>query len=277
MRLIKYGLVTLPEWEARDTIQAGSLSGFVGMGQGAYDTYGSALKLGATKVSRSFELYDDGPSTIQELLDALSAEASRGKRLLQAVTRDGQIRQTWAKITSIRHGYGPGEHGYQPVTIEWEVDYPYWLVREDEPVYLQDGVELDGSWELTSGRVETRNVTSYPHSFIIENDGGAPVPRGWFGFTVNTGTATGLKVENLTNGYWFQYTGSISAGKTLEVDFLLQAVRLDGVPAYGKFYSGDKQDGYMVLDLGSNEIRVTATSPSTSATLNWQWSRHYIV
>jgi hypothetical protein len=278
MRLISFGEVDLPIYSAMVKDPISTSSGLLDLRNGAFDEQGGAMILTPRTLTYSAKVMDEPElgKTATETLGELYAEFAKGRRVLRAETRDGDLRQTFAKARP-SSGWNPGELAYIPLSVVFEMDYPYWLASDDEPVYLDDGWLLDGLWTLLEGHIEDETISASPHAFTISNTGGVAVERGYVRIEPGTGAAIeNVKVENTTTGHWFKYIGTLEEGDYLEIDLLAQAVRLNGDPAYGSFYIADTQQEFMLLAVGDNLVSVTADSLTGNVGLKWQWSRHYL-
>lgn len=277
MRLVRFGQYYFSGIDAEDMFEVVARNNLMPLTNGAFDRDGQGMYLEPRIFTHDFAIFDTAEQTIQEQMDALMAEVAKGRRILQAETRDGQFRQTFAKAILATNSYAPGNLGWQPLQIRFAVDYPYWLASDDEPPYFDDGWALDDALTLGDGQKETVTVDSTLETLTISNGGNVPFVRGRV--VVEPGASasvTNLRLTNKTNGYWVQYTGTISQGDVLDIDFLAPACLLNYSPDYASLYYGSGQSSWMRLEPGDNDIEVTADSVSNSTTLYWWWSRHYL-
>lgn len=272
MRLTRLGTVTLPEGQGESSLPIGARSSLVPLPGGAFDQDGNRLYLQSQRLSYRCVITDD----IDETLDTLMREIGRGRRVLEAVLRDGTRRITWAKLVSVERESQPGMLGHQPIVLHLEQDYPYWLAGDDVPHYLDSGDALDGSWTL-GGRHETFTIDGLLVEDTITNDGGAVVPLGLVRVELDTGdSVTDLKITNDENGLWIKRVGTLQAGDVWEVDFLTRTAQLNGTDDYANLALGDNQVDWMLLELGDNAITITATALTGAFDLVWYWGRHYL-
>lgn len=277
MRLVRFGAVDLVEDDATDTFVLTGRSALVELPNGAYDPDGSAYVGLPREFKRVFLFTGSEAETIQAQLDAFLVEVGHGRRLLVAETREEERRQTWAKGQEVELEYGPGEVGMQRVTATFQVAYPFWLATADEPIYLDSGYDFDAGWTFDSGQVEVVSITALPDTFSITNEGGLDVYRGTVSIAPEAGGAIGdFTLRNNTTGHEFSYSGSLTAGDDLVVDFLTKTVRLSGVDAYDDFNIAADTLDWMALALGENSFVLTGASITGTVTLRWRWSRHYL-
>ncbi len=277
MRLTHFGQVELPGEDTQETLAVSARSALLPLPNGSFDQDGGQLYLQPVRISRKF-LVVTADQDIDTRVRGLLKEMGKGRRLLRGVLRDGRTEvQTFAKVVDIQREVSPEFHPVQqPLSITWEMDYPYWLARDDEPVYLDQGYLFDGSWNLTAGRVEQRVITASPHVFTLSNTGGVRVPRGYLLIEPRTGgSLSNFTVSNAANGMQFTYSGSLTDADSLEIEMLTKSVEKNNVGAYASFSTPADQLDWMILELDDNEITITGTVVGT-VDLWWQWSRHYL-
>src|SRR5574340_177712 len=180
MRLVSFGTLTLPLYLGEDSPPVNFRSATIGMQGGSYDQDGQRVHLTSVRVSRRMVIIAEGGQTIDEQIDAINQEGGKGTRILKAVLRDGTTyRQTWAKMISLDRDNRPGNLGQQPVSVEFFIPRPLWLVTADEPSYLDNGLYLDDGWNLDTGNYTSRAMAASPDSFTITNSGGYRIIRGY--------------------------------------------------------------------------------------------------
>jgi hypothetical protein len=276
MQLVQFGTVTLPEEDGKDSYVFPVRSGLYKLRGGAYDQDGGGVFPESRNITRSFVVMESATQTIQEKLDELMSEFSEGRKVLKALTRDGDYRQTFAKVSDVDLGYEPGDLGKQPVKVVFEQDYPYWLASEDEPVYLSQGYLLDGTWNFSPGHYEAQVITSSPHTFTITVPEGVRIPRGYIVIDPRAAASvTGITIANAANAMSMHYAGAVTAADQLVIRFLTKTVELNDVGDYDNFSIPDGQADWMILEVGANPITVTIDTVVGTTDLYWQWSKHY--
>lgn len=276
MRLVQFGSVLLPEEDGDDKFNFPARSSLYTLAGGSYDQDGGTLYPQSRNITRSFVVMADDDYTIQDRIDELMSEFSEGRKVLKAITRDEEYRQTFAKVLDVDMNYKPGDIGQQPLKVVFEVDYPYWLKSTDEPTYLNQGYSLDGTWTFDPGNYEDEDMTSSPHNFNITVSEGVRIPRGYL--VVTPGSSASIEdftISNAANSMSFTYEGEIVDGEQLVVQFLTKTVELDDVADYANFSIPADQPEWMILEVGTNAITITADSISNTVNFLWQWSHHY--
>ncbi|MGD8501548.1 MAG: hypothetical protein PVJ86_12920 [Phycisphaerales bacterium] len=104
----------------------------------------------------------------------------------------------------------------------------------------------------------------------ITYDGGARFTGGYLEIM---GACTNPKLENKTNGYWLQWTGSLVAGDRLVINLATGQAKKNGVVEDYALSKGDDQTILMALELGDNEMEFSATSADCVA--EYYWSKWY--
>ena len=273
MRLYSFGGLTFPTANGEHSMPREARSSLLPLANGSFDQDGGSSYFGASTLTYRALIVSDLDATV----DALLAMVGQGRKIMRAVMRDGTTyRQTFAKLTRVQLDARAGEWAYQqPITLTFERDYPYWLASADEPVYLNDGYLLDGSWEVGDGNIEDEDITGTPHDFTITNSGGARVPRGYMLFEPQSGaTIEDITITNDANDMELTYGGSLEYGDSLEIDLLTKTVEKNASGDYGNLSIPANQRDWMILEVGDNDISIASTVTGT-VDFYWQWSRHY--
>ena len=190
----------------------------------------------------------------------------------------GMVVPGTAKVIGVDLQRGAGDRERQPVTLIFEVPYPYLLASADEPAMLDDGLALDSAWNLDGNNQSTLVIDAMSESLAIANSGPVPIARQLITVTPRAGaTLSGLLIHNTTNHHRLAWRGTLAAGETLYIDTLSQHVHVDGTAAYADLTVEARQRLWMRLEPGSNAIVMTATSLAGTVDLVWNWSRHYLL
>lgn len=274
MRLVSFGGTSLPTNSASDDLNVAARSALVDLPGGGFDMDGTPGTLVANRVSRKFKV----TSSVDATIDTLFGTLGKGRRLLKALLRDGSTyRQTWAKLVGIQRQRTVRGLNIQEIGIEWERDYPYWLATADEPKYLDNGEELDDSWNLDAGNKTSISVTGITTSQTINNTGKAKIPKTRILITPAAGASiTDVKIYNRTTEQWVMYKGTISAGSEVEIDCLSKTVELDHEDAYSSLVVGSGQVDWLDLEIGNNSLVVMASAVTGTIAVDVYWSKHYL-
>ena len=139
------------------------------------------------------------------------------------------------------------------------------------------GYILDGSWTLSAGNVEDEDITASPHQFTITVPEGVRIKRGYIIVAPQSGgSIDNFTTANAANGMQLTFGGVLNYGDTSEIDFLTKTCEVGTVDSYDHISIPDDQLDWMVLEVGSNVITITADSVSGTVDFYWQWSRHYL-
>jgi len=271
MRLTHFGGVALPQARAESSIPRQARSNVLEMMDGVYDQDGSAVVTSPVQLSHRAVLVEDVDSS----LDGLYARMRRAVGIIRATMRDGSVRQSWARLLEITEDMSWQDRVVQPVAFRFLQTYPYWVDRDDEPLYLDDGWNLDDGEVLDEGTVESESITSLPHTFTITNGGSAEIPRGEIRIEPGSGASVpNLRITNRANGAALAYEGSLSEGDVLVIDLLTRTVVLNGADDYDNMRTNDIN--WLPLAIGDNPIVVTGDAVSGTVELKWRWANHYV-
>lgn len=275
MHVVRFGNIEFPQEDQETGFPFTARLSMMEMPYGAFDQDGNGSVIRPRNLSLRFSVVDD---EIEDVTDSLMSEVGRGRRILVAKTRAGQLRQTFAKVIDVQREQRPGMSGYQPMVFTLFQDYPYWLATDDEPRYLDNGEYLDAEWNFDAGHIEQESITASPHVFTVSNSGTAAVIRGLVGIEPQAAaTITDIRITNLTNGQWWQWSGDLTEDDSVLVDWLSKSVLFNSSPGgYENVAISDDQVDWMTLELGDNEIEITGTGISGTISFTWQWSRHYL-
>lgn len=100
----------------------------------------------------------------------------------------------------------------------------------------------------------SQSISSSPTTFTITNNGNVRIRPDVF-FVAGGSSITSCSMENLTTGQVFSFSGTVSAGNTLEIDCDNLIVENNAVDALGSF-TGD----FLYLEPGQNQIKFTGSN-----------------
>lgn len=278
MRLTQFREVALPAGDKQDAFTAQARAALVNLpGGGAFDQDGAAYIGQAVQLAVSLTLYDTETASIEAQFSTLVTALARGRALLRAEDRDGTRLQTWAKATAIQHPRNPGDLGLQKVSLVFSLPYPFWLYSDDEPVYLDDGLVLDDGWYLDSGHKTSVSLATTTTSLTLTNTGEVALTRSRLLLVPDAGAAlTNLVIVNHTTGERVSWTGTLSAGEVLELDFGTETIRLNAVDDYASLDKPTRQLRWLTLALGANNITISTDNLTGTVAAHWYWSRQAV-
>lgn len=266
MRINSFDGLDLMPWEAEDDFPLEFKSNLVELpGQaGAFDADGNEHYRKPLIITRTFEIVESDYGTVDDTLDALRAKANKGLRRLICETRNGDGRQTWAKLKAVKAPQNPEHFLYLPVTLTFEVTWPWLEEQDDIGWFLDTGIALDGVNTLDEDNITTQVGVG---TFDIDNDGGDVITRL---LMVIKGSSTNPSITNTTTGESISYSGTVASGSSLVIDCGALAAWLDGGDVYSGISIGDMQTQFFSLAVGSNSITF-----SGGGTLEIHWVRVY--
>ncbi|MBU2060138.1 MAG: phage tail family protein, partial [Gammaproteobacteria bacterium] len=229
---------------------------------------GDDAPIAPARLSKRFTILPASWAAMDTALDAIRKVAGQGRQLLKIEMRDATIRQTWAKM-SVRHPQRPEHHSFLPVTVDFEVAWPFWEDAADRS-YLGIHAGTLGSGNLTNANATTRAFAGSPDTFTITYSGTKACS---WGYIEILDAVTNPKLTNLTNGYWWQWTGALVAGDRLFIYLGTARALKNGVPATYAFTKAADQVPLMLLEIGANSMKLEGAGPD--CTFIYYWSKWY--
>lgn len=92
----------------------------------------------------------------------------------------------------------------------------------------------------------------------IDHSGNIDQPAAIFTLTA-IGLVTSFIINNVTTGYRFSYTGSLSAGDVLVIDTGAMSVKKNGVDDYASFVPPTNHEEWMHIAPGENKLEINIT------------------
>lgn len=273
MRILSFGKVTFPDIQGENDIPIGARSALQSLQNGSFDMDSFYVWLEPQQISVSFWYMENG---IDTNIDALVKELLRGRNVLVAEMLGGlNNRLTFAKISSMQRAITSEAYDcYQPISITFEQNFPYWLDSADG-WYLDSGVSLDTGYVL-DGRYHSQTITAAVTDFTISYGGSVRSVLSELEIAPQAASAiTNFTLENFTTGMVFQWTGTVAASKVLFIDFATRQVLNDNVGALGNVVTPAKQTEWMYLAPGDNVMRLTVVSITGTIDLRYKYARHY--
>lgn len=246
---------------------------------GVFDEYGSdaAPKAGGM-VRQSLTLIASTREGMDALLDDLKAMAGWPKKRLwrQPTDPNENERYCWARINNISAPRQEDQHTnlWQPVTITWQVAYPYWLQVATEQATWGGGWSWGGGavWGGTSGYPVSGTQTDIS---IAISGKAETIPR--MVLACGTGeTCQNPTIQRVVDGSVVDdvsYTGTLTAGDSLEINAKALSVKLNNVSVYNDF--DYNHPAWMRLLPGNNTIRVTFANAGDAGTFKLFYDEAY--
>lgn len=278
MELIWFGGLALSCVDEDVAFPFDTLQSVVQLRGGAFDELGTSVVPRAFELARTFKIVDafGQPARVGQEMDALMGVFIAGQRVLRARWKDGTERQTFAKVLQATRPTRRADKTYQEMSATWYVQFPYWFLREHEPLYLDHGHFLDMGHFL-DGNYSSVTIDSTLETLTIANNGNTQIQRGTFVVRPQSGgSLTDLIIKNMTNGLIWTFDGAIAYPETLVVDLLSKSVKLDAVNAYNDVILPDNQMDWMLLEVGDNEIEISCTARAGNVDFEWHHSDTFV-
>lgn len=277
MQLIKFGGVKLPRVDEQVAFPNTMQSGLVSLPNGSFDEHGQPSILQSFRITREFKVAcNENDTDLAGYIDDLMRVFASGRKVLECLWRDGSKRQTFAKVMNSVRPRLSDDRNYQQFTVEFEVNYPFWLDSEQEPLYLDHGWYLDTGLYI-DGNYTTLTIDSLQEAFTITNNGLVPNRRGTIVVRPQVGgSVTNLVITNQTNWYILRFLDTLSYPESLVIDLLSRSVKVDVLNAYSSIQLPVRQMEWMRLEIGDNDIVIDCDSRSGNVTFEWHWSDPYL-
>ena len=282
--LYSFGGISIPQLAAQISIPTKARSNLIRLDDGVLDTNGARLHVTASTISASFNAQPDTLGSLGNLTELanLRRMLGRGERVLVGRTWDGELWGTYAKMTSFTHETSADMLNWQPVRIEWQRTYSYWMPTEDMGVVL-DNNALDGTLSL-DGNTEHIELTTTSTDFTISDTGNVRFVHGRVTVIPQSGgSLDNLGIYNNANDLMWSWEGSLTDTDTLTIDFLTRTVTLNFVNSAYYNANGDitvtlqptRADWMWLEEESDNDITVTCDSITGTIDFYWHWMQHY--
>lgn len=251
---------------------------------GGFDEYGIApapTEIG--NVSVTFWLFADTNAEMQTHKENLGRMRSFGKRRLfkQPVDPLQDERYCEARINSIEINEAAGErpHNRLRVTVNFQVDNPFWLTQGTEAPSYNDG-SIYGSGITYGGTPVVESLVGSDNSFTLSPAGNEiTYPR----FVIEvpaTKSASNIRIQRIVNSNvvdQVRYSGTLNAGDMLEINCRSLSVWLNGTNAYSNDFEFSTSAWFRLIGGLDNSIRVLMDNPTDEIDLKIRYYEAYNV
>lgn len=194
---------------------------------------------------------------LQMLTDDLKSKIGVRGTLWRRRMADGALSWKRARLLQVRHS-----EDVQKASV----------VSQVESVFETDMV----GWHVESVSTVTKAVPSGVMTGItVSNDGALTVEDAVLRVQCTANTITQVQVNGLSTGIDLMWTGSINAGKTLEIDAGRYTVLNEASDQYAGLVlnAGHTVDGWLPLEPGPTLLTVTLVGGAGNVTVEWynQW------
>jgi hypothetical protein len=255
-KIYRFGSTVLPNYNPVNDIGAGpaKLAMLDLPGGGVFDALGAdQAPVGGVRITKECTLHDETESGLETAYTNLRSLIGKRDQLHRLHFSSGYEQWVYARLAQVRGYRRPMDILTLDVVLEFVQISPIW-----------NGNSHNDDWGLTSN----------PATAQIYNNGNAIVED-----VIITITAAGSNITNLvirkkvggtTYGHLI-YTGTIAVGQSLVIDCGARSVKNNGSPDYAHFSLGpdQKNDAWIRLGAGLNNIEITRTGGSTSCNSNF--------
>lgn len=278
MELIWFGGLGLSCVDEDVAFPFDTLQSVVQLRGGSFDELGIQVVPRSYNIARTFKIVDSygQPARVGQELDALMGVFVAGQKVLRARWKDGSERQTFAKVTQATRPTRRDDKTYQEMSASWYVQFPYWFLREHEPLYLDHGYFLDAGQYL-DGNYTLATINSTLETFTITNNGNVQIQRGTLVVRPQSGASLAdLTITNTRNGLAWTFDVAITYPETLVVDFLSKSVKLESINAYNDVVIPSGQMDWMLLETEENEIELSSSAVVGNTDFEWHWADTFV-
>lgn len=288
--IYRFGSLQLPLYNASQDISTGQArTAYIDLPSGGrFDQYSSGIRspLSPRTIKYKATIGTDSSSTAgmtawHNLHTSLRKMVGLKDKLYRIKSSDNSIQYVYARCTGIDVSRDYPKNRYMiDISADFELDDSLWLSTDNEPWNFDTGYLFDTpSLNFDQIGASEFTINSNPFTFTIDaSTSEIEIKSLKFEiYPISTGNSfTNIKIENLTNGMWFQYTGTVSYGSTLSVNNKSQSVRVNSTDAYAGFSYGSSQMDWMQLNAVSNSFKVTLTGLTGTAKLKIFWADLYL-
>lgn len=250
---------------------------------GGFDEYGSGpapTEIG--NVQAVFWLEADTLQAMESAKRSVNAMAAFGlKRLYkQPLDTTQDERYCEARISSIDYTESAKDvpHRRLRVQVNFQVANPVWLTLGTESWAWGDGTAW-GSGALWGGSPVSHAAVGADNTFSLTPGGNTiTYPR----ITIEipaAKSATNIRVQRRRQGAVLdevRYSGTLSAGQTLEINCRAYSLRLDNASWYGAAFTYQTAAWMRLVGGIANDIRVLMDNAADEATIRWRYYEAYI-
>ena len=255
----RFGAITLPTYNREHGLApVGPRARLVATVAGSFDGDGAARSAQQFPHPLTLEaiVAETSTATQRDALDALRAAVGTRAYLYRRADDDSSVQRALCRLTGMSHERQYKQRtGYQPIKLQFQQLGPWLGTIYSGPWYLDQGYEFDAGYVLDSTTTTYTMTESTPVFLVIA--GNLPITDIVVTATVTTGVLTGFGCNGATWS-WAWY-GSVTAGRTLQIDTAAESVLLDGGSAYSGFRLQPSHviERWVDLTPAANQIYVT--------------------
>lgn len=275
--LYKFGSLVLPDRMPSDDHSTGEYATNpmpLSTG-GAYDPNGDgqAKIVGAYDLSKRALFTFSDENEMKSFFNSLRALAGQKDRLYRRWDT-GDIEWVTARLKAIEGVREIKNQSHMVADMLFEVYSHYWHGEFAGKWYFDDGHYFDTGLYFDSGG-DNVVLSESPKSFTVTLEGDAIVNDPLIKVTAGVADITAIEIKNTASGHEAEidYTGTISAGETLEIDCGEYSVENDGVDDEENMSLGTTHaiNEWFRLAPGDNPIIVTITGGGNDSEIDFDY------
>ena len=245
---------------------------------GGFDALGTEqASSGVYSLTKSYLIYfATQAERISHFEDLRELKGKRGRLIRK--WDDGASQYVTARVLGVKAERGIDNRHSLECEVEFEVYSAYWHGGFTGVWTFDDGEYFDIGLFFDSGADDITLNTS-PKNFTITMGGNAISNDPVINVTAGSADITAIEIKNTTAGHLAEldYTGTITAGKTLVIDCGAYTIENDGTDDDANFALGATHaiNEWFRLPPGANTITVTITGGSTDSIINLDYHEAY--
>lgn len=201
-------------------------------------------------------------SALDTAIDEMFKVLGGGQGQLYATREDAGDVWCWAKLQTFTRPADPTTRRLISIPLVFAVEDTWY--DDDGGVWTFDsGHDFDEAglrFDISGSHVSL--AASSGDTLVVTNGGNLAARVLDITISLNSGSVVNPKIENTTNDYWFDWTGSVTGDLIVRPG--TQSITHAGTDEYDNLDYGTNQREWMKFDPGSNTIKITFSGGGTA-------------
>jgi len=200
---------------------------------------------------------------VSDAIDDMFQVIAAGQGQLYATREDGSDVWAWAKLQTFDRPSDPVRRRLIDIPLTFAIQ-DTWYDDDGGVWHFDDGYDFDTAglrFDLSGSNLSSSASTNT--ELAVTNPGNLAARVMDITISVASGAVVNPKLENTTNGYWFQWAGSVGAS-----DLVIRpgswSIKLAGTNEYDNLTYGTNQREWMKIDPGVNTLKITFSGGGTA-------------
>ena len=244
---------------------------------GAFDNYGSSIvptEIG--NINAQIWIRGDNVAEMQQLHEDVGKMLAMGRTILEITPIDTALgtRYVYARLNAVQMPQNAANvpHRQQRVTLDFRVDYPYFLGHPDTVYWANDGWTADDGLTAISCQIDMEAVGD-GDTVSITNNGNYPAPA-YIRWNINGNTTNPTVYRqdvDLTTVESVQYTGSLVDGDSVEINSLDHSAKKGMTNVYSNLTV--LNGNWLTIPVGTSDLLISGTFASDADLNIFFWEK----